>query len=66
MMMPLANVGKGKNYGIDLTLERYLYNGWYYLFTASLFEGRYTVDDGVWRDTRLNRNYVINALDSKE
>ena len=66
MMTPLVNGGKGKNYGIDLTLERYLHNGWYYLFTASLFESRYTGGDGVWRNTRLNRNYVVNALGGKE
>ncbi len=66
LMTPLVSEGKGKNYGIDLTLERYLHKGWYYLITASLFESRYTGGDGVWHDTRLNRNYVINALGGKE
>ncbi len=66
MMTPLVNGGKGRNYGIDLTLERYLHKGWYYLVTASLFESRYTGGDGVWRNTRLNRSYVVNALGGKE
>jgi len=66
LMFPLVNDGKGKNYGIDITLERYLQNGYYYLFTTSLFESRYTGGDGVWRNTRLNRNYIINALGGKE
>jgi hypothetical protein len=66
LMIPLVNDGKGKNYGIDFTLERYLNDGYYYLLTASLFESKYTGGDGVWRDTRLNRNYVINALGGKE
>ena len=66
MMLPLVNEGKGKNYGIDFTLERYLYEGYYYLLTASLFESRYTGGDGVWRNTRLNRNYIFNALGGKE
>ncbi|MDR1402156.1 MAG: prevent-host-death protein, partial [Tannerellaceae bacterium] len=63
---PLVNGGKGKNYGIDITLERYLADGYYYLFTGSIFESRYTGGDGIWRDTRLNRNYVFNALGGKE
>jgi len=60
------NGGKGKNYGVDVTLERYLHQGYYYLLTASLFESLYTIGDDVWRNTRLNRNYIINALGGKE
>jgi len=67
LMLPLlVNDGKGKNYGIDFTLERYLHDGYYYLFTASLFESLYTGGDGIWRNTRLNRNYIVNALGGKE
>jgi hypothetical protein len=66
VLFPLVNDGAGKNYGIDFTLERYLHNGYYYLFTASLFESRYRGGDGVWRNTRLNRNFLINALGGKE
>ncbi|MDR2919600.1 MAG: TonB-dependent receptor [Tannerella sp.] len=63
---PLVNEGHGKNYGIDITLERYLANGYYYLFTASVFESKYKGGDSVWRDTRLNRNFLLNALGGKE
>jgi hypothetical protein len=67
LMLPvLVSDGKGENYGIDFTLERYLYEGYYYLLTASLFESRYMGGDGVWRNTRLNRNYIFNALGGKE
>jgi hypothetical protein len=66
LMVPLVNAGKGKNYGVELTLERYLHNGYYYLLTTSLFESLYTAYDGVWRNTRLNRNYIFNALGGKE
>jgi len=62
----LVNEGKGKNYGVDVTFERYLADGYYYLFTASIFESRYTGGDGIWRNTRLNRNYLFNALGGKE
>jgi hypothetical protein len=66
LMFPLVNDGEGRNYGIDFTLERYLHNGYYYMITASLFESRYKGGDGVWRNTRLNRRYLVNALGGKE
>lgn len=62
----LQNTGEGRNYGIDITLEKYLSNGYYYLLTASVFESRYKGGDGIWRDTRFNRSYVVNALAGKE
>ncbi|GHT65640.1 prevent-host-death protein [Bacteroidia bacterium] len=62
----LVNKGKGTNYGIDFTLERYLADGYYYMATASLFESRYCGGDGIWRDTRNNRNYMLRALYGKE
>jgi hypothetical protein len=65
-MLPLVNDGKGTNFGIELTLEHYLYKGYYYLFTTSLFQSRYKGGDGVWRNTRQNRNFIFNALSGKE
>ena len=64
--IPLVNKGKGINYGIDITFERYLNQGYYYLLTGSLFESRYKGGDGRWHNTRLNRNFLINALGGKE
>jgi hypothetical protein len=66
MLPALVNDGKGKNYGIDVTLERYLQAGYYYLLTGTLFESQYKDGVGVWRNTRLNRNYIVNALGGKE
>jgi hypothetical protein len=62
----LVNTGRGRNYGIDLTLERYLLNGYYYMITASLFSSRYRGGDGQWRNTALNRHFVTNVLGGKE
>ena len=66
MMTPLVNGGKGKNYGIDVTLDRRYFNSYYYLITASLFDSRATGKDGLWQNTRLKRNYIFNALGGKE
>jgi hypothetical protein len=62
----LVNQGTGTNFGIDLTLERFLKDGFYYLFTASLFESKYVGGDGIERSTRYNSNYVVNVLLGKE
>jgi hypothetical protein len=60
------NTGKGRNYGIDFTLEKYLTKGYYYMVTASLFNSEYTGGDNVWRNTRFNKNYTLNILGGKE
>lgn len=62
----LVNKGKGRNYGIDITLEKYMTRGMYYMVTASVFNSEYRGGDGVWYDTRFNRNYIINGLIGKE
>lgn len=62
----LINKGKGRNLGIDITLEKYLSKGYYYLITATLFDSRYTGGDGVWHNTKFNRNFILNASGGKE
>lgn len=62
----LVNKGKGMNYGIDITFEKYMTNGFYYMVTASLFNSRYKTDLGKWYNTRYNRNYAVNLLGGKE
>ncbi|MEN2801206.1 TonB-dependent receptor [Capnocytophaga sputigena] len=62
----LVNNTKGRNYGIDLTLERFLGNNYYYLITGSIFKSEYKAGDNVWRNTRYNKGFVLNALFGKE
>jgi hypothetical protein len=62
----LVNNGKGYNYGVELTLERFLNRGFYFLFTSSVFQSKYKASDGIWRNTAFNSMYVINALGGKE
>lgn len=62
----LSNKGKGVNYGIDITFERYMSEGYYYMLTTSLFDSRYKAGDNKWRNTRYNRNFVFNVLAGKE
>ena len=62
----LVNKGEGRNYGIDLTLERYINNGWYALLTGSLFKSEYMGGDNVWRNTRMDQRFITNGLIGKE
>ena len=62
----LINKGKGRNYGIEFTLEKFLSHGTYFLFTTSLFDSKYLGTDGIWRNTAFNGNYVINLLGGYE
>lgn len=59
---PLIGEGAGENVGVELTLERPLRAGVYTLLTASLFRSRYRGGDGVWRATRFDQGYAVNAL----
>jgi hypothetical protein len=62
----LVNEGTGKNYGVELTLEKFLSNGYYLLMTTSVYDSKYTGSDGVERNTSFNSHYVYNALFGKE
>ncbi len=62
----LVNKGVGYNYGLELTLERFLAKGYYYLFTLSLFESKYKGSDGILRNTRFNANAICNLLGGYE
>ena len=62
----LVNKGTGKNYGIELTLERFFNKSYYYLINASLYNSKYKAMDGVERNTQYNGNYLVNVLIGKE
>ncbi|MEZ5071118.1 MAG: TonB-dependent receptor [Bacteroidales bacterium] len=62
----LENTGTGRNYGLELTLEKFLDKGFYFLFTTSLFDSKYKGTDGILRNTAFNGNYVFNLLTGYE
>ncbi len=62
----LENNSIGRNMGIDLTIERFLNNNYYFLVTGSVLNSRYKADDGIWRNTRYNKTFVGNVLVGKE
>jgi hypothetical protein len=62
----LVSKGSGCNYGLDLTLERFLHGNYYYLFTASLYRSFYRGNDNVKRSTAFDNRYVFNAVGGYE
>lgn len=64
--IPLVSAGKGRNYGLEITVEKYFTHNYYFLYTLSLFDSKYKGTDGVWRNTIYNSNYVMNLLGGKE
>lgn len=62
----LTNAGTGKNYGVELTVEKFFSKGYYMLFTSSLYNSKYTASDGLERSTGFNGKYVYNMLVGKE
>ncbi len=62
----MENAGIGENKGVELTLEKFLNKGFYYLVTASVFDAGFRGYDGVWRNSAFNNNFVFNALTGYE
>lgn len=62
----LLSSGKGANYGLDLTLERFLHRNYYFLFTASIFRSLYWGFDEEKRSTAFDNRFVINAIGGYE
>jgi len=62
----LENKGTGKNYGIEITLEKFLNKGYYALLTASLYESKYKGYDGIEHNTAFNGSFIFNTLAGKE
>jgi CarboxypepD_reg-like domain len=63
---PLVNQGRGRNYGLELTLEHFMHHQLYFLFSASFYQSEYKALDQVWRNTRYNGNRAITFTGGKE
>lgn len=63
---PLQNTGTGYNYGVELTIQKYFSKSFYFLFSATAYDSKYTGSDGVLRNTSYNGTYIANLLGGKE
>ncbi len=71
----LVNNGKGYNYGLEFTLQKYFSKTFFFLLSASVYDSKYLASDGVWRNTaykganisdKIDLSYVWNVLAGKE
>lgn len=62
----LAFEGSGRNYSLELTLQRYMNEDFYFLVAGSLMRSRYTASDGVERSTSFDSRHTLNLTAGKE
>ena len=62
----LVNKGKGYNYGLEVTLERFFHRQYFFMLTGTLFNSKYEGSDGIWRNSDFNAQYILNLLGTKE
>lgn len=63
---PLVSEGKGKNYGIDLSIEKPFSNNYYFISNLSIFKSTFTNYEGKEFNSRYNRNYSFSLIGGKE
>ncbi len=63
---PLVNKGRGRNYGVEFTLEQFMHNNLYFLLSTSLFNSEYKALDNVWRNTRFNSQRAVTFTAGKD
>lgn len=62
----LENRGIGRNYGVELTIEKYLNHGLYFTFTNSIYDSKFKGTNGQWYNTRFNGNFASTFTGGKE
>ncbi len=62
----MNNEGKGRNFGVELTVEKFLTSGFYFLGTLSVFDSKYAGSNGIWKPTAFDSDYVLNVLGGYE
>lgn len=61
-----VNKGTGKNYGIEVTIEKFFNKNYYFLLTGSIYDSKYCGYDGIKRNTKFAGNFTVNALGGYE
>ena len=58
----MVNNGTGYNYGLELTVEKLFHKHYFFMFSGSLFDSKYTASNGKTANTDFNGNYMMNLL----
>ena len=62
----MMNARKGKNFGVEITFERFLSRGIYFLNTLSLYRSLYEDKAGNMHPIAFDSRYALNMLGGKE
>lgn len=58
----MQNNGDGYNYGVELTLEKLFSKHYFFMYSASLYDSKYSGSNGKTYNTDFNGNYMMNLL----
>jgi hypothetical protein len=61
-----VNKGTGRNYGIEISLERHFNKDYYFLTNISLLNSKYKGGDHIERSAAFDIGHVVNMLAGKE
>jgi hypothetical protein len=59
----LVNSGKGINYGLEFTLQKYFSKSFFFMVSASIYDSKYLASDGIWRNTSYKGSNISNNID---
>ncbi len=62
----LSGAGKGRNYGLDISLAQQFTRQYYFQLTGSLFKSEFQTTTNQWYPTRFSSNYNLVAVGGKE
>jgi hypothetical protein len=63
---PLVNKGTGMNYGLEITFEKFMHKGLYYLVSTSLYQSKFKAHQKEWLNTRFNGQHAVTFTAGKE
>jgi len=62
----LSGIGKGRNYGVEVTFQKLLTGQYYYLISGSLYDATYVGADGIRRKSRFDGRHTFSFTGGKE
>lgn len=62
----LVSEGLGRNYGIDVSVDKYFQHNFFLLLGGSLYRSQYQPLNGKWYDTRYNGKFNLSLMGGKE
>lgn len=58
--------GVGRNYGLDISLQKYLTERYFLLLSGSFYHSEYSDADGKWHSTRFDGRHTLNLTAGRE